>query len=63
VHAYAVVQSKQDGRFYALHLEDVTAKKIEVLEPSGRAEPAIHGINRISHALDLRQFKRAWGRT
>ena len=61
VHAYAIVKSKSnEGRYYAVHLEEVTAKKVDVLEPSGRSEPAAHGVSRILHALDLRHFRRAW---
>jgi hypothetical protein len=60
-HAYAIVKSKTgEGRYYAVHLEGVTASGISILEPSGRPEPAAHGVSRILHALDLRHFKRAW---
>jgi hypothetical protein len=63
VHAYALVQSKAvPGKFYAVHLENVLAERFEILEPSARAEPAAHGVSRILHALDIRQFKKAWGR-
>jgi hypothetical protein len=63
VHAYGLVRSKSvPGKLYAVHLEGVLAEKIEILEPSGRAEPAAHGVSRILHALDVRQFRKAWGK-
>jgi hypothetical protein len=62
-HAYAVVPSKtQPGRFYSVHLEGVLAEKVTILEGSGRAEPAIHGVSRILNALDMRQWRRSWGK-
>lgn len=62
VHAYALVASKENpNRFYAVHLKGVVAAEVDILEPSGRHEPATHGVSRILNALNLRQWRRDWG--
>lgn len=60
-HAYAMVQDERGG-WYALHLEDVTAKKITRMEPNGRREHGGFAMGRIVEAVQKRHHRRQWGR-
>ncbi len=60
-HAYALIQDPaRPGRFFAVHLADVLASGIELLEPSARSEPATYGLVRIARAQDRRHKEKRW---
>jgi hypothetical protein len=59
-HAYAVYR-QPDGRFVALHLEGVTAKRIERLAPNNAPESAPFATARCGNAMDRRTRQRLWG--
>lgn len=60
-HAYALIQDpERPGRFYAVHLTDVLAGGLEILEPSARSEPATYGLVRIERAQDRRHKEKRW---
>lgn len=59
-HAYAVYL-QPDGRFVALHLEGVTAKRVEKISPNGAPESAPFATARCSNAMDKRTRQRLWG--
>lgn len=59
-HAYAVVRL-EDGRYVALHLEDVTAKRVERVSPNGASEAAPFATARCRNAMDRRTRQRLWG--
>jgi hypothetical protein len=60
-HAYAMIEDGV-GRFKAVHLTNVLAESVEVLEPSGRSEPAAHGMQRIELAMKVRHRRKEWGK-
>lgn len=60
-HAYALVPHPTNPmKFYAVHLRNVGAEIVEVLEPSDRAEPATFGMLRINQAMERRHKERKW---
>ncbi len=62
-HAYALIpQPGRPGRFYAVHLLNVTADGLEHLEPSGRSEAATFGMQRIERAMDKRHKEKQWAK-
>lgn len=62
-HAYALVPvPERPGRFYAVHLENVTATGLEHLEPSGRPEPATYGLGRIGKDMEKRHKEKRWSK-
>lgn len=62
-HAYALVPvPERPGRFYAVHLTNVTATGLEHLEPSGRAEPATYGLGRIGKDMEKRHKEKRWSK-
>lgn len=58
-HAYAVYR-QPDGRFVALHLEGVTAKRIGRLAPNNMPESAPFATARCTSAMDKRTRLRTW---
>lgn len=61
-HAYALIQDPaRPGRWYAVHLVNVSAQGIEHLEPSARSEMAPHGMIRIGKAMERRHVEKKWG--
>lgn len=61
-HAYALVKDpRQPGRWFAVHLTDVVAGGLEILEPSDRHEPATYGMERIKVAMQRRHVEKKWG--
>lgn len=62
-HAYALIpQPGRPGRFYAVHLANVTADQLDHLEPSGRSEAATFGMQRIERAMDRRHREKLWAK-
>lgn len=60
-HAYALIADpNRPGRFFAVHLTDVIAQGLDILEPSGRSEPATYGLQRIDRAADRRHKEKRW---
>lgn len=58
-HAYALFR-QPDGRFVAVHLEGVTAKRIEKISPNGAPESAPFATARCSNAMDRRTRQKLW---
>lgn len=56
LHAYALVQTP-NGHI-AVHLEGVTAKSVQYLEPNGRSELRRLASARVSNQIDKRK---SWG--
>lgn len=62
-HAYALVPCKdRPGLFYAVHLVNVTADQANYLEPSGRPEKPVFGLNRMVRAQEDRHYRRTWSK-
>lgn len=61
-HAYALIpHPERPGLFYAVHLEQVTAERLEHLELNGRESQAPMGMLRIEGAMQRRHFEKKWG--
>lgn len=61
-HAYALVpHPEKAGLFYAVHLENVCAERLDHLEFSARPTPATFGMLRIEAAMQRRHFEKKWG--
>ena len=61
-HAYALVpHPTKEGLFYAVHLENVVAERLDHLELSGRPSAGPFGLNRITQAMETRHRARRWG--
>lgn len=61
-HAYALVEHPdKPGLFYAVHLVNVTAEKLEHVEPSGRPSHGPFQLQRIYQAMETRHRARKWG--
>ncbi len=62
-HAYALVPDpKNPLKFFAVHLTNVTAQGLSILEPSDRPEPATYGLERIQKAQQRRHTEKKWTR-
>jgi hypothetical protein len=62
-HAYALIPvPERPGRFYAVHLTNVTAMGLEHLEPSGRSEAAAYGLGRIGKDMEKRHKEKGWAK-
>lgn len=60
--AYAIkAVPGQPGRFVAVLLKNVIAESVEYMEPNGRGEPALYGVERISNAMRERHRRKEWG--
>lgn len=60
-HAYALVQDPaRPGKFFAVHLTDVIAKGVEILEHSDRSEPATYGLVKLAQAQERRHREKRW---
>jgi hypothetical protein len=59
-HAYAVYRHP-DGRYVALRLEGVTAKRVVRIAPNGAPESAPFATARCATAMDKRTRQRLWG--
>lgn len=60
-HAYALIPHPgRPGRFYAVHLGNVTADTLTHLEPSDRSEAATFGMQRIERAMQKRHKEKLW---
>lgn len=60
-HAYALVPAKgRPGLFYAVHLTNVQAEKLEHLEPNSRCLSAPFGLIRIEAAMQKRHAEKKW---
>lgn len=63
-HAYALVPVEgKPGLFYAVHLENVVAERLDHLEANGRPAMAPHGMIRIHGAMETRHRQKKWGGT
>lgn len=61
-HAYALVPIEgRPGMYCAVHLEGVTAERLEHLEPNGRPAQAPAGMLRIHGAMERRHLGKKWG--
>jgi hypothetical protein len=58
-HAYAIYR-QPDGRYVALHLEGVTAKRVQRIAPNGAPESAPFANQRCTTAMDKRTRLRLW---
>lgn len=58
--AYTVYR-QPDGRYVALLLHGVTAKRIEQIAPNGAPESAPFATARCTNAMDKRTRLRTWG--
>jgi hypothetical protein len=62
-HAYALIPVEgRPGRFYAVHLRNVTAMGLDYLEPSGRSEAATYGLGRINRDMEKRHKEKSWAK-
>jgi hypothetical protein len=62
-HAYALIPVEgRPGRFYAVHLRNVTAMGLDHLEPSGRSEAATYGLGRINRDMEKRHKEKGWSK-
>lgn len=61
-HAYALVPHERiPGLFYAVHLINVSAERLEHVEPSGRASHGPFQLQRIQQHMETRHRARKWG--
>ena len=61
-HAYALVpHPDKPGMYYSVHLEGVTAERLEHLELNSKASAAPMGMLRIEAAMQRRHFEKKWG--
>lgn len=61
-HAYALIPCEsRPGLFYAVHLSQVQAAKLEHLEPNSRPLAAPFGMLRIQAAMEKRHLAKQWG--
>lgn len=61
-HAYALVPAGV-GRFITVHLEGVTARTVERLEPNGRPELGALAVQRCGNDMEKRLRRRKWGKS
>ena len=62
-HAYALIPDpKRPGYYYDVHLSQVYAENIELLEQSGRNSKAAFGLARINDAMAQRHRRRQWSK-
>ncbi len=61
-HAYALVpHPDKPGLFYAVHLVNVTAERLEHVEPSGRPSHGPYQLQRLYREMEARHRTRKWG--
>ena len=61
-HAYALVpHPDKPGLFYAVHLMNVSAERLEHVEPSGRPSNGPFQLQRLYQQMELRHRARKWG--
>lgn len=60
-HAYALIPAEgRPGLFYAVHLSNVQAEKLDHLEPNSRCLSAPFGLIRIHAAMEKRHHEKKW---
>lgn len=60
-YAYAIVEGPP-GKWSAVMLEGVTARKVTCIEPNGQPEPQARAMMRIQSAISQRTIAKKWGR-
>lgn len=60
-HAYALIPHPTNEQlFYAVHLENVAAERLDHLELSARPSQAAFGLQRIELAMQIRHHRKGW---
>ena len=57
--AYAIIEGPP-GKWSAVCLEGVTARKVQRIEPNGQPEPQARAMMRVIRAIEVRTIAKKW---